>query len=67
MRWLLIVAALAVGGCEVRGGGSAPASARFTLAADEEGGVWRLDSQSGELKHCMAGNDAQVHCSAAAP
>lgn len=65
MRWLLVVAALALGGCEIRGGSPAQPSARFALAADEEGGVWRLDTQSGELKHCTAAGDGQVHCSAA--
>ena len=69
MRWLLVVTALALGGCDMRVGGPAPpqSSSRFTLAADEQGGVWRLDSQSGELKHCTIAGDAQVHCSTAAP
>jgi hypothetical protein len=61
MRWLLVLAAFALGGCEFHSGGSAP-PARYTMVADEQGGVWRLDTQYGTLDRCTLGSDAQVHC-----
>jgi hypothetical protein len=62
MRWLLVVAAFSLGGCEVRSGGPAQPAARYTMVADEEGGVWRLDTQYGTLDRCTAGGDGQVRC-----
>jgi hypothetical protein len=64
MRWLLVVAALALGGCEIRSGesGQPQSSARYTMVADEQGGVWRMDTQYGTLDHCALASDAQVHC-----
>jgi hypothetical protein len=64
MRWLLVVAALALGGCEIRA--NAPAQTepalRYAMTADTQGGVWRLDTQYGTLDHCAVASDAQVHC-----
>jgi hypothetical protein len=62
MRWLLVVAAIALGGCTIRSEGAAPSSARYTMVADEQGGVWRLDTQSGALDRCVATADGQVQC-----
>jgi hypothetical protein len=67
MRWLLVVTALALGGCEVRSGGQSAPSARYTMVADEQGGVWRLDTQDGTLDRCTAGGDGQVRCVRQAP
>jgi hypothetical protein len=64
MRWLPVVAAFALGGCEVRAGGPAqeqPAP-HYTMTADTQGGVWRLDTQYGTLDHCAVAGDAQAHC-----
>ncbi len=67
MRWLLVVAAFALGGCEVRAGGQSAPSARYTMVADEQGGVWRLDTQDGALDRCAVASDAQVRCVRQAP
>jgi hypothetical protein len=62
MRWLLVVAAFALGGCTVRSEGPAQSSARYTMVADEQGGVWRLDTQTGALDRCTVTSDGQVQC-----
>jgi hypothetical protein len=64
MRWLLVLAALTLGGCEIRAGegGQPQPAARYAMAADTQGGVWRLDTQSGALDHCTSGSDEQVRC-----
>jgi hypothetical protein len=62
MRWLLVVAAFALGGCSVRSEAPAQTAARYTMTADTQGGVWRLDTEYGTLDHCAVGSDAQIHC-----
>jgi hypothetical protein len=64
MRWLLVVAAVALGGCTFQSGapGQAQSTSRYTMVADEQGGVWRMDTQYGTLDRCTVGSDTQVHC-----
>ena len=36
--------------------------ARWTIAADPKGGVWRVDRQTGDLQNCIAGADNIITC-----
>ncbi len=60
MKQVLFAAILVLAGC-----GAPPKAtpvARFSIVSDSQGGVWRLDTQTGELRHCTLGGDLSVHC-----
>jgi hypothetical protein len=61
MKPLLVLVILALAGCDAAPRPTAPAS-RYAIVSDSQGGVWQLDTISGEMRHCMLGADLEVHC-----
>ncbi len=64
---LLGLMALMLWGCEKSANRDPRSVARFVVVPDANGGVWRLDSQSGDLVHCTAGLDYELHCVVGSP
>ena len=61
---ILVLAALGLPGCT-----QAPKSderpvppPHYSIVADPQGGVWRLNEISGGVEHCAFVDDAHVHC-----
>jgi hypothetical protein len=58
---ILVLIAPDLGSCTMSSQ-APPVVARFEIASDGDGGVWRVDTQTGEMEHCRLGGDSQIHC-----
>lgn len=54
---MLLLPLLVLTACDPSGG-----SPQWQIASDPLGGVWRINTETGEMDHCTLGGDTQVHC-----
>lgn len=60
----IIAACAALAACDRIDAAPAPAD-HWAMAADPQGGVWRMNTETGAMEHCTTGGDGEVHCIAA--
>lgn len=67
-RLFLVAAALSVGAVLGSCTGSGPVqaqtapAARWAVVADSQGGMWRVDTQTGETDHCRVSASGEMQC-----